>query len=421
MLLAQLFLAISSIAINPTQNVTTTQYLNKANISSDSLFRELERLDFDDRIVQSASIAHSKDERAHLLLLNFRNGGFITIEPSSKNIYYYNYLFQFEEEGFYISNKCDTNAEVFLNKHDASSYKSNIARYAPMNNVINRDNMIRYFENLYDNIGYNINDSCSYVATQVMFNFLDAFITDDIIPEEYDELGESLSSTFDLDRLIDSSGSSEEYHQFLIREIGLKNGFISQENYDKKDFGLDYYNTNQFTNKVIDFLNSRNIKTQTVSSFPWDWDKIGKNKMRNMVRDGLNKGVPVCLFLNGHVIVGYKIVGDTIYAHNGYTLDNLATYQLKEVVGMWYVDNVDVPYERNHKHSNNIDTPDSQYRLCYCGERSEEWKIDIHSHQFYYKWLNSNQHAVYCYGCSYNMTALHNKNLGIKDPCPCGD
>ena len=84
-----------------------------------------------------------------------------------------------------------------------------------------------YFKNLHQNIGDNINGSCAYVALGSLLSYYDIFYNDDIIPDTYTINGvtkkfmeDEYIGSSDLTKCTQSPGYTEEFHQFLINEVG---------------------------------------------------------------------------------------------------------------------------------------------------------------------------------------------------------
>ena len=223
-----------------------------------------------------------------------------------------------------------------------------------------------YFAHLSDNIGYNSNGTCVYVAAGMIMSFWDTYWDDSIINESYES----------------SPGIVDDYHSFLeTTSPGIINDDIWQtyqynmsyssfiENYyqyyfhllllklGKTDFGyynydLDYLNTIELLRYYI--FDYKNYGAGNVAL------RYGASSVKNDVIYYVTRGIPVVLGIeksdgtDAHAVVAYDYDSNTnnLYCHFGYI--NGPTHATPESQGYTtYLDYVAYDFLNTHTHTNN--------------------------------------------------------------------
>ena len=271
-----------------------------------------------------------------------------------------------------------------------------------------------YFENL-DNIGININGSCSYVALGMVMSYYDTFKNDNVIDEEYDEcVMQSFVnlSEINIHSYSFSPGIKESFHQYLI-DYGFNRGYNCS--------GLKY--CIMFDNMVKllnDQLSPKNIEfTPFIKNNTYD--------AINFCKNAIDSDNPVIIWISGtdeeidirnlsHEVVAYGYDDEGIYTHFGWknALNRrkvcISNYTIKQAM---YIN-----LEAEHFFSNNYKwrVEGVEGTICPCG------KMTCTHGEFSYVKYNENIHKYGCSKCNDFIDSPHNFYVsnGFKICYDCG-
>ena len=332
-----------------------------------------------------------------------------------------------------------------------ASYSSNVTCY---------DNYMEiYYDNLTQNFGKNYKGSCGYVAIGMLLSYYDTFLNDNIIPEQYDVMGEGVG--IDLITWRDSPG--------VLRDI-IDNGYnlsagdyydamLAQSEYSLHAklitighrFGYYNYLSNMPAGTTFGmvmavlkgYLNLYREYTNNDYSLNYAYELIPSedNSVRDFVINEIQEGKPVLLALygfdennkkEGHVVIAYDYneSTDEIYCHFGWGADK--THITPESEGLTlYKAALTVDFDLNNTHSYNYNeyNSDNMYCSCYfsCHPEHEcryylEYDGTYHTyacdcnaseetlleHNFVTQEQDKSRHTLCCVDCGYVKTEFHN-------------
>ena len=300
--------------------------------------------------------------------------------------------------------------------------------------------MKTYFQNLYTYSPMNSQGSCGYVSFIQYLSYLDTFINDNLIPNEYERNqgnANSIDSALSISpgvlrqsypkiNLYDyiQNNKSTDFQMFLMDIVNSYNN-NSPSTYSYSIGMWNYYKilNTLFPTENMSFSYSRASDiVNNINAKPTDIDVI--NGFDAYVKSQLDLGHPVILHIaehnkttgkkeKYHSVVAYYYDENGIHAHFGWGVTSTdviisSNYQITEA-GVIDLSNVPV------KHSNNYIINNIGY--CGCGMRHyhnyenhycsicNEYTIE-HDYHAPYTWVNLTQHKATC-GCGATTNQGH--------------
>ena len=313
---------------------------------------------------------------------------------------------------------------------DTNPYSSNIQDYSNFRTS--------FFDNLTYDFGMNYKGSCGYVAIGMLLSYYDTFISDSIIPEQYDvnSIGEETNMVLRRnspgimkDSIVDPSDTSDASYGYYLSasgyyssisslsnsslhakliSIGANNGFYDFDDDDSPcgtNFYIRYIVMQQYFDNVLgytygnqysfDFFNGESSESLSAS-------------VRNFAIQQVLSGNPVLLSVGGsgggHVVVAYDYDSnlDKLYCHMGWsassthkTIENYSFTRYKTALA--------INLNLSHNHSNNYgvitinnNIPTTNY---YCFHDHHIFTYtggSPHSFNDHYVYYTSNTHKAYC-------------------------
>ena len=318
-----------------------------------------------------------------------------------------------------------------------TSYSSNSSNY--------ENYMCSYFDNLTYNFGLNYKGSCGYVAMAMLLSYYDTFLSDSIVPEQYDVNSIGLESNMAQrknspgvlrDIIQDPSDSSNKKYALNMNAInyyshisGLSNvslhsklinisGVLGYYDFSDNKYpcGTDFSIREDVLNYYLsDFLSFDNLYT---------FNKIDNSYLPHLsddVRDftinEIENGNPVLLSISSnskgrHVVVAYDYNpnNDKIYCHFGW--DSYRTHVTPESESFnIYLSALSINWNIKHSHTDNYGVYEINNNTVnihfYCYEKPEIYTYNhTHDYDYSYTWLNLNQHRSVC-GCDISNVQYH--------------
>lgn len=337
----------------------------------------------------------------------------------TSNLEWFCFLYDYDENQYAYYNESE-NKYYFVDiefDYDFYSFERNYQLYSKQfdGDVSNKITRSEYFENLKDNIGINETGSCAYVSLGILLGYYDIFVNDNIIENDEmylsgkatkDEIeglneetyvkSETINNSFDIENCLESPGTTNAFHNFLLYEIGRKHFdyhddtapetscdgvniyeivnvldyyLSSYRNFDHNDYNIEFYsNENQIINALDDnipvFLACNSWSKDFIFTFSSGSGYINKNVIDT--------------YLNaGHALVayGYEITDDGIFfkCHAGWESDTYNDYS-DEIILSFGDDEIDafsINFNTQHicsdAYINNISTSEKQHFCGGCG------------------------------------------------------
>lgn len=298
-----------------------------------------------------------------------------------------------------------------------TDFASNII---PANTNQPANDMIAYFQNLYNYSPSNYDGSCGYVSLIQYLSYYDCFYNDSIIPEIYERNQGSVSS-FDLARLISPGVIKQTYpptdlisvyntvqnncsfdYQMNLMNIVNQSFNHDPNNYTNSIGMWDYY---RILNTISAFANTSFCYTrvQDFGANAKPTDANVANWFDFYVKSQLSQGNPVVIHIaqydentgyyeKYHSVVAYYYDNDGIHANFGWGPNStnvlINGYQITEagVIDFYYV---------SESHSHNYIINNSGY--CGCGIATS------HTYNHHYDSYSNQQHKSYCSCGSYTL------------------
>lgn len=316
-------------------------------------------------------------------------------------------------------------------------YSSNITEY--------HSNLTAYFDNLTYNLGMNYKGSCGYVGIGMLLSYYDTFLTDGLIPENYDvnSIGNDFNMTnrrnspgvmrdiiADPDNLGDSSYgltlTASEYYNHILS--------ISNQSLHAKLISIGaskgYYNFSDSNNPAgLSFFGIQNVLTSYLTEIAmyensdFNITYAGSN-VKDFVIENVSNGIPVLLGITGipggHIVIAYDYDAETdsIYCHFGWGADKTHRTIQSEFFSN-YNEALTLTINKTHTHTNNYgvtsitnNVPTTNY---YCYDNN---LITIVNHDFTYNYTSSSDlaHRAFC-ECGESKLQLHNMVSNVCSEC----
>ncbi len=310
-------------------------------------------------------------------------------------------------------------------------YSSKIDSYSDFKNS--------FFDNLTYNFGMNYKGSCGYVAIAMLLSYYDTFLSDAIIPEQYDinSYGESANmilrrnSPGVLKDIISnpSSPSNADYgysldaydyyskilslqtsslHAKLI-SIGGARGYYDFSDNDSPcgtNYTMRYNVINDYFSNVLGY--TLNVDYSLVS-YNAESNPLLSNNVRDFAIQQIALGNPVLLSvggtLGGHVVVAYDYdsITDKLYCHMGWNASS--THETVESYSFsTYKTALAIDFNTFHTHSNNYAITTSLGNIpstnFYCYHDCQIFTYtngNTHSYNDHYAFYSSKKHKSYCH------------------------
>lgn len=306
--------------------------------------------------------------------------------------------------------------DLYLSDEEYSAYSLDIIQNLPL--ILNEHlqysvssvKLRRYFENLTENYGANITETCGYVALGSMLTYFDTYWDDRIIPEKY-EVNPSMSCISDVlevtspgsfydDTLLNSSELLYKAECLRTSDVNLHSLLVSQNS----SLSISAYDTEEvFKN----FLASSYDNAFVYISYEFDSDlsTSQKNQLAMYYSSlAIDRGIPVKLSLYNpsrdrrHSVVAHSYSANTLYCHFGWNSSLTSVpFNYDGYYSEIYALTLVVP-RMPHYHSNNyvIEHEDGfKYFYCPCPETLG------HTHNFStYEEIDESGHLAICSICN---------------------
>ncbi len=198
-----------------------------------------------------------------------------------------------------------------------------------------------YFENLRENMGENVDGTCTFIASGMILSYYDSVYDDDIVPEQFDVSGtrrvsdepaaniDPFSSWSDITatEFNQSPGVTEAFHVQTIDDMDTGNSM-----------GIGEVNT-----LISNYLDDADISYTT---HQWSILNLFTSRLQ-WVRNGIDSGNPVYVHFTGtdtaldsrdlnHAVVGYEYDENGIFVNFGwkgrYSHVNISNYSIQNVL-----------------------------------------------------------------------------------------
>lgn len=321
-----------------------------------------------------------------------------------------------------------------------SAYSSGINSYS--------NYLISYFDNLTYNFGMNYKGSCGYVAIGMLLSYYDSYLSDDIIPEQYDinSFGESSNMVLRRnspgilkDIISDPSDPSDAAYGFDLAASKYYSAISSLQETSlhakliMMGASKGYYDLDDNENPCSTTYTKRyNVLKEYLSNFSGytfgeDYSFVSYNgesnlslsdNVREFAIEQVSKGNPVLLSIDkngseGHVVIAYDYDStlDELYCHMGWNASS--THVTVEDNGYTrYKTALAINFNLSHSHANNyavtkvVDNTTTTSYYCYhdC-HISTYTNSGVHSYDSYYLPYSSSKHKACCSCGAYVLKA----------------
>ncbi len=319
--------------------------------------------------------------------------------------------------------------------------------------------LISYFDNLTQNLGNNEIGSCAYVALTMLLGYYDTYLSDNIIPEQYDVV--SVGSSANMIRRNNSPGtlsttlpkpddvswedynnyvkniSPQDYYNYIQQNannclhaklitIGDSEGYYDYTpGDDESPTGLGDGERNNVLYKYLEDEVGLIRNTDYVSTFHY---LDSSTTIRNAAISSVQAGIPVMLGVKGefevvktrsasstetetrgHVVIAYDYdeENDLLYCHMGWgsgsTHDTIESHGYTVYDSCFWI-NWNIP----HSHSNNYGVTTNGVTNYYCSCSYEIYTYhNGHRYDYSYSQNTLAQHKAFCV-CGLSINQNHN-------------
>ena len=297
--------------------------------------------------------------------------------------------------------------------------------------ITNPNIMYNFFNNAKKNIGFNIANSCTFVALDMILDYYDFYLNDNIIPDTYDihhnvNYQISYNGTFnsnvevletqtytEKNALIDygienfndylsfiSDYADEYFHLYLLREsMNENNMYVNPE---EGSFAITMQDFSDFSRSCIQNLNINGNVNYYYTTNTSNYLSYIKSKIDN--------GIPVIINIGAsnnniaHAVVAYHYSGNIIYFNDGY--GNYTHCTIEQLGYEYYLGEI-VTIEVEEEHICNDDVLIDGDFDCIC-ELDGTHLGHTHSYSFLYITIGTN-HYISC-TCGMMKTSYHTIN-----------
>lgn len=285
--------------------------------------------------------------------------------------------------------------------------------------------MEAYFDGLTENFGDNKKGSCGYIALSMLLTYYDTFLSDDIVPDRYDEVSKDTdtnmilrdnspgSSDFGFADNVVKDTSGKEYFELIkanqylslhARLIYLGQtlyGLYKFGNTDNDNCGLSIDNTINILEWFLQYESNIDSSQYSVRSKT----SGSSESIRKEIIAEIKSGNPVLVnikdsstgSLHACIAYAYDEATDEVYFHNGWHgWDTHCTLSYMQYDT--YTKYLVVRFNIEHSHSNNyaVEQADGTYKYyCYCDEEIITYKHDECKYTYKYT-ANDGTHTAYC-------------------------
>lgn len=331
----------------------------------------------------------------------------IFIVTSNRDVFVY--LYSYEYESGLIVDEYLENVVDFELDYDFLSVDRNYTIFAKQfedNDVTTKIDKHYYFENLNNNFGINNTGSCTYVALGMLLGYYDVFENNNIIDNEIEYLsgnatknginGSSKSkfinnsqyNSFNAEQFLNSPGTSNAFHNYLVYEIGR--GKLGYYQYGAESTQVDGLTRDETVSVLTRYLlddvglnsSQYNISIYTtereimnaidndkpVLIFCDSWSKDHK-----IVVTGRGEEMVVDTYINaGHALIayGYEQTASGVFfkCHAGYQENQYNTFYDSIVLsfGDAEIDGLSLDLNTNHVCSNSYINNSSNAQQAFC-------------------------------------------------------
>lgn len=288
--------------------------------------------------------------------------------------------------------------------------------------------MEAYFRALTQNMGENEKGSCGYVAIGELLSYYDSYLSDSIIPEQYDVISEGRDT--DMIKRAISPGilndklTASEYRPYAnsIERLSAKSYYTIMQS--KADVSLHaklitignslgYYNYN---NNDLPCSTTISQRMEILKNY---FSEIGLSKehykfryysgsseiVKEFIREYVDQGIPVLASFHnkgktdGHAAICYDYNESFIFANMGWSGSTAYSYYPVECLYNTYDSAMVVEFNLEHEHSYNYKVKGIFNRFyCYCDCNISTYKpIGQHIYTDHYVNNNDNsKHIAYC-------------------------
>lgn len=160
-----------------------------------------------------------------------------------------------------------------------------------------------YFEKLSSNHSKNTNNTCTLVAAEILLSYYDSFVSDDIVPEEYEFKSHGVSN--DISRYAESPGSGKgEENRYLHDEL-------ADLAYNYPEMSIALYNDLGLTDIQLgiileDYINEHDLSASVTQSYLLN---------RTSIEYSIDSNRPILVSNAGHSMVAYAYSDDYVWVH----------------------------------------------------------------------------------------------------------
>ncbi len=291
-----------------------------------------------------------------------------------------------------------------------------------------------YYNGLTENFSENQKGSCTFVALGMMLSYFDSYLSDDIIPEQYDvasngneidiiERNNSPGVLYDTltddearkyyRKDLDELSVNQFYYllkriyssnslQFKLAELAVSYQYLSLYYEDQETLSLSASESRKL---FKNYLNSVGYQENT------DYEQITfdayefNDDIKQFIISNIDLGRPVFVtayneLSRGHAFVCYDYDSTSIYAHMGWR-GSIYTHYNPFISYNRNIKAFTVDFKFDHTHSYNYMVGDKAY--CYCDDAIEAYHN--HSYGIPLK-LNKQYHVSYC-KCGLTKKGMH--------------
>lgn len=341
---------------------------------------------------------------------------------------------------------CKNNSEYMTESLSAGccddDIESESIEYAESNSIEVQGNPIipeyksfmqAYFNELTQNIGNNQYGSCGYIALGMVLSYYDTFLSDNIIPEQYDVA--SIGNSYSIFHRDNSPGirydqinasNTDEYISALnsISDVSLHAKLVM---YGKKRGYLTGKNESlcgtyagERKNVLIDYLTGIGFVNGVDYNISLEYER-GNAAYVTKIRSKIDSGLPVIVAIEGnkgaHAVVAYDYDLDAngkyeIYAHYGYK-GNKETYL--GLLGADYdkiTSIMTVKFNMKHTHTNNYGVTQNGNITYYCSCDCRTGYNRKINHKYDYTYASDKRHSGICIFCGSFTSGAHQAKVG---------
>lgn len=310
-----------------------------------------------------------------------------------------------------------------------------------------------YFDNLTYNFGMNYKGSCGYIAIAMMLSYYDTYLSDSIVPEQYDVSSNGEGTNMILRRNSPGAmkdiisdpyypadayvGFNQNAHEYYSSILSLSNQSLHAK-LITIGAALGYYDFTDDVNPCGTNYNMRyNVINEYFSSvlnmtygYQYTFDECNgeaSSSLSNSVRDfaitQVSLGKPVLLSMSksngGHVAVAYDYDAktDKLYCHMGWNASTTHS-TIEDCSYTRYKSALSININLSHNHSNNYGVTTITNNVSttnnYCFHDSQiltYFNCGGHTYNDHFEYYSEEKHKAYC-SCGHFVLKSHSVKPG---------